>query len=199
MLRTVYNPAAKYEAGLDEAGRGCLAGPVFAACVVLPKCIFIEELNDSKKLSPAKRYKLREIIEKEAIAYSVAYAMPSEIDELNILKASVLAMHRCLDKLSVIPDFLIIDGNYFIKYKNIQHKCIVKGDSKYASIAAASILAKTYRDDFMNEIHTKFPEYQWNKNKGYPTKAHVNAIMKYGYTFYHRRSFNVKSLQLKLS
>jgi len=188
----------KIEAGCDEAGRGCLAGPVFAAAVILPSDLIVEGLNDSKQLSEAKRYALRPIIEKMAIDFAVAYCTNEEIDQLNILKASITAMHRCLDKLKVRPEFIVVDGNRFYTYQNIPHQTIVKGDGKYMNIAAASVLAKTYRDDFMLKIHEEFPQYHWNENKGYPTLKHIEAIEKYGYTPYHRKSFHLKSDQLSL-
>ncbi|MBN2683584.1 MAG: ribonuclease HII [Bacteroidales bacterium] len=186
------------EAGCDEAGRGCLSGPVFAAAVILPKDFHDELLNDSKQLSEKNRYKLREVIEKESLEYSVQQMSPEEIDEINILNASIGAMHRALDNLDKTPELLLIDGNKFKPYKNIQHYCIVKGDGKYFSIAAASILAKTYRDDFMINLHNEFPQYNWKQNKGYPTKEHVEAIKKYGFTPWHRKTFHVKSMQLSL-
>ncbi len=186
----------KVEAGCDEAGRGCLAGPVFAAAVILPPDFKNELLNDSKKLNEKQRYKLRDIIEKEAVAWAVAEVDAPEIDEINILNASFLAMHRALDKLSVNPEHLLIDGNRFHSYREIPHHCIVKGDGKYMSIAAASILAKTYRDDFMKRIHQEYPFYFWDKNKGYPTLQHKKAIQQHGYTPYHRKSFNA-NIQLK--
>jgi len=184
------------EAGCDEAGRGCLAGPVFAAAVILPDDFEHSVLNDSKQLSEKTRYELRVEIEQSAIAFAVASVDNIEIDEINILNASFLAMHRAIDKLKVHPQFLIIDGNRFNKYKNIPHHCIVQGDAKYFSIAAASILAKTYRDDFMKQIATEHPEYDWLKNKGYPTKKHRETILKIGFTRYHRRTFNVSDPQL---
>lgn len=187
-----------FEAGCDEAGRGCLAGPVFAAAVILPPKCFIKGLNDSKKLTEKKRYELRTIIEKTALAYAVSFCSQDEIDKYNILRASIIAMHRSLDKLKIKPEFIIVDGNHFYKYKNIPHKTIVKGDQKYMNIAAASILAKTYRDDYMLKLHEEFPQYHWNKNKGYPTHEHIKAIEKYGYTKYHRKSFHLKSDQLSL-
>ena len=196
MLKGYLNKG-KIEAGCDEAGRGCLAGPVFAAAVILPEDFKNEMLDDSKKLNEKQRYLLRDIIEKEAVAWAVANVDAGEIDEINILNASFLAMHRALDKLPVTPQHLLIDGNRFKKYKNIPHTCIVKGDGKYLSIAAASVLAKTYRDDFMKKIHNEYPDYSWNTNMGYPTKQHKLAIQKYGYTPYHRLSFNA-SIQLKL-
>lgn len=188
----------KLEAGCDEAGRGCLAGPVFAAAVILPPNCCIEGLDDSKKLTEAKRYELRPIIEKTAVAYAVSFCTHEEIDKFNILKCSIMAMHRSLDKLKVKPEYIIVDGNRFYAYKNIPHQTIVKGDAKYMNIAAASILAKTYRDDFMLELHNEFPQYHWNENKGYPTPKHIAAIEKYGHTKYHRKSFHLKSDQLSL-
>ncbi|MBR5720668.1 MAG: ribonuclease HII, partial [Bacteroidales bacterium] len=165
----------KIIAGCDEAGRGCLAGPVYAAAVILPKGVEIESINDSKQLSAKKRYQLREIIESKALTYAVASCSNAEIDEINILNASILAMHRAIDKLKQTPDTLLIDGNKFKPYKDIPHHCIVKGDATYGQIAAASILAKTYRDDFMIEISKEFPQYHWEKNKGYPTAEHAEA------------------------
>jgi len=187
------------EAGCDEAGRGCLAGPVFAAAVILPEDFFHEFLNDSKQLTEKQRYKLLEVIENTAIDYAVANVNNDEIDKINILNASYLAMHKSLNKLSNIPGHIIIDGNRFKPYKNIPYTCVVKGDSKYFSIAAASVLAKTYRDDFMNKLHDEFPQYGWNKNKGYPTKKHREAIQVYNITPYHRKSFNLLDSQLKLN
>ncbi len=190
----------KIEAGCDEAGRGCLAGPVFAAAVILPKNFRCKELNDSKKLTEKKRYILREIIKKEAIAWAIGIVDNHEIDEINILNASFLAMHRAIEKLAVVPEFLIIDGNRFKPYKNIPHECIIKGDGKYLSIAAASVLAKTYRDDFMLKIHREFPQYEWDSNKGYPTKKHKKAVIDFGATNYHRKTFRGVSdaIQLKI-
>ena len=185
------------EAGCDEAGRGCLAGPVFAAAVILPADFKNELLNDSKQLSEKKRIYLREVIEKEALAWAVAKVDAPEIDEINILNASFLAMHRAIEQLTILPEHLLIDGNRFRKYKNIPHHCIVKGDGKYLSIAAASVLAKTYRDDFMKRIHEEFPYYLWDKNKGYPTLKHKLAIQQYGFTSYHRKTFNA-NIQTKL-
>ena len=187
----------KIEAGCDEAGRGCLAGPVFAAAVILPKTFENKTLNDSKQLSETKRYLLREIIQKEAIAWSVAKIDAPQIDEINILNASFLAMHHAVDELSIKPEFLLIDGNRFTAYKNIPHQCVVKGDGKYLSIAAASILAKTYRDDFMKAAHETYPPYDWNKNKGYPTLQHKMAIQQHGLTPLHRKTFNY-NIQLKI-
>jgi ribonuclease HII len=186
------------EAGCDEAGRGCLAGPVFAAAVILPHDFEHELLNDSKQLTEDVRYKLRIEIEKIAIAFAVASVDNLEIDVINILNASFLAMHRAIEKLAMTPQFLIIDGNRFNKYKNMPHKCIVEGDAKYFSIAAASILAKTYRDDYMKQIAAEHPEYDWHKNKGYPTTKHRETIMKIGYTPYHRRTFRVSDPQLEI-
>ena len=182
----------KTEAGCDEAGRGCLAGPVFAAAVVLPKKIdrnILKELNDSKKMSEKARYDLRPVIEQVALSHSVASVSETEIDEINILNASFLAMHRAIDKLKIIPMHLIIDGNRFKKHKTIPHQCIVKGDGKYLSIAAASVLAKTYRDDYMDALHDQFPHYHWISNKGYATEKHRNAILEHGVTDHHRKSF----------
>lgn len=187
-----------YEAGCDEAGRGCLAGPVVAAAVILPHNYSHDLLNDSKTLTEKQRYNLRIEIEKSAIAYAVGVVNNHIIDEINILKSSIKAMHLALDQLKTLPEFIIIDGNRFIKYKNIPHQCIVKGDSKYFSIAAASVLAKTYRDDLMNELHVQFPEYNWKKNKGYPTKEHRKAIKEFGPTSYHRMSFRLLDEQLTI-
>ena len=186
------------EAGCDEAGRGCLAGPVFASAVILNRKFRNEKLNDSKKLSVKERNELRIIIEESAIAWAVGAVSPEEIDDINILNASFLAMHRAINKLATLPDILLIDGNRFNSYKNIPHHCIIKGDGKYMSIAAASVLAKTHRDEYMTQLHTDFPEYSWDKNKGYPTLSHRLAINKYGLTIHHRKSFNY-NLQLKIS
>lgn len=186
------------EVGTDEAGRGCLAGPVVAAAVILPKKFKHKLLNDSKKLTEKQRLELRLVIEKKAIAYGVAFVSEKKIDEINILQASILAMHKAIDKLNIKPKHIIVDGNKFNPYKNIPHTTIVKGDAKYKSIAAASILAKTYRDDFMQKIGEKHPQYQWKSNKGYPTKAHREAIKKRGVTNYHRKSFKLLPEQLKL-
>ena len=188
----------KTEAGCDEAGRGCLAGPVFAAAVILPPFYHNRLLNDSKQLSEMVRYRLRDEIEKEAICWAVGQVSASEIDNLNILRASITAMHRALDKLVVSPELLLIDGNRFINYKNVPHQCIVKGDSKYCSIAAASVLAKTYRDDYMKSIHQQYDCYSWDKNKGYPTTKHRMAIEKHGVSPYHRRSFRLTNNQLSI-
>ncbi|MDD2417294.1 MAG: ribonuclease HII [Parabacteroides sp.] len=186
------------EAGCDEAGRGCLAGSVFAAAVILPKDFKNELLNDSKQLSESKRYALRPVIEREALAWAVGVVTAEEIDTINILKASFLAMHRAVAKLSVLPESLLIDGNRFTPYPDIPHTCIVKGDGKYLSIAAASVLAKTYRDDYMLQLADEFPEYGWAQNKGYPTRAHREAISKYGITPYHRKTFTLLPEQLTL-
>ena len=179
----------KIEAGCDEAGRGCLAGPVFAAAVILPDNFYNEELDDSKKLSPKKRYSLRDIIIKEAIDWAVAKIDNEEIDKINILNASIKAMHLSLDQLSIVPELILVDGNRFKEYKNIEYQTIVKGDSKFASIAAASILAKTFRDDFMKNIDRDYPIYLWKKNKGYPTVEHKKIIMENGICPYHRKTF----------
>jgi len=179
------------EAGCDEAGRGCLAGSVFAAAVILPHDFKNELLNDSKQLTEKQRYALREIIEKEAVTWAVGIVTPEEIDKINILNASILAMHRAVDQLKVTPEHLLIDGNRFKQYKEIPHTTVVKGDGKYLSIAAASILAKTYRDDYMNRLHEEFPVYDWNNNKGYPTKKHRAGIAQHGTTPYHRMTFNL--------
>jgi ribonuclease HII len=186
------------EAGTDEAGRGCLAGPVTAASVILPKKFQNKILNDSKQLSEHKRELLRPIIEENALDFSVCHIYENEIDKINILNASILAMHKSLDKLKEKPSLILVDGNRFKPYKNIPYKCIVKGDSKYMSIAAASVLAKTYRDAYMLKLHEEFPMYNWAKNKGYPTKEHREAIRKYGLTKYHRRSFKQLPEQLTL-
>ena len=181
----------KIEAGCDEAGRGCLAGSVYAAAVILPEDYQNELLNDSKQLTEKKRYQLREIIERDAVAWAVGIVTPEEIDKINILNASILAMHRALDQLKVRPEAVIVDGNRFKKYKDLPHTTIVKGDGKYLAIAAASILAKTYRDDYMNELATEYPQYDWLSNKGYPTKKHREAIKQFGITPYHRKSYNL--------
>jgi ribonuclease HII len=180
------------EAGLDEAGRGCYAGPVFAAAVILPKDFHHALLNDSKQLNEKQRDLLRPIIEKESIAFAVASVDNDTIDKINILQASFSAMHNSIKQLKATPEFLLIDGNRFKSYHQIPHQCIIKGDGKYASIAAASILAKTYRDEFMQKIHVDFPHYSWNRNKGYGTAAHRNAIEQYGLCTYHRKSFNIE-------
>jgi ribonuclease HII len=187
----------KIEAGCDEAGRGCLAGSVYAAAVILPEGYQNELLNDSKQLSEKKRYQLREIIERDAVAWAVGIVTPEEIDKINILNASILAMHRALDQLKVRPEAIIVDGNRFKPYKDpadgkaLPSTTIVKGDGKYLAIAAASILAKTYRDDYMNELAQEYPQYDWLSNKGYPTKKHREAIKQFGITPYHRKSYNL--------
>ena len=189
----------KVEAGCDEAGRGCLAGSVYAAAVILPDGYQNELLNDSKQLTEKRRYALRETIERDAVAWAVGIVTPEEIDKINILNASILAMHRALDQLKVRPEAIIVDGNRFKPYRpvvngsavNIPYTTIVKGDGKYLSIAAASILAKTYRDDYMNQLAEEYPQYDWRSNKGYPTKKHRDAIREYGITPYHRKSYNL--------
>ena len=181
----------KIEAGCDEAGRGCLAGSVYAAAVILPDGYQNELLNDSKQLSEKKRYQLREIIERDAVAWAVGIVTPEEIDQINILNASILAMHRALDQLKVRPEAIIVDGNRFKPYQDLPHTTIVKGDGKYLAIAAASILAKTYRDDYMNQLAEEYPQYDWLSNKGYPTKKHREAIKQFGITPYHRKSYNL--------
>ena len=181
----------KIEAGCDEAGRGCLAGSVYAAAVILPEDYQNELLNDSKQLTEKKRYQLREIIERDAVAWAVGIVTPEEIDKINILNASILAMHRALDQLKVRPEAIIVDGNRFKPYQKLPHTTIVKGDGKYLSIAAASILAKTYRDDYMNQLAEEYPQYDWRSNKGYPTKKHRDAIKQFGITPYHRKSYNL--------
>jgi ribonuclease HII len=186
------------ESGCDEAGRGCLAGPVYAAAVILPHNFRNKYLNDSKKLSAELRYELRPLIEEKAVAWAVASATNDEIDSINILNASFLAMHRAIDKLKMIPELLLIDGNRFKKYHTIDHKCVIGGDGIYMSIAAASVLAKTYRDDYMVALHNDFPSYGWNTNKGYGTQHHREAILKLGFTNFHRRTFNVFDPQLEM-
>ncbi len=189
----------RIEAGCDEAGRGCLAGPVFAAAVILPPNFENHLLNDSKKLTERQRDQLRPVIEAQALAFGVGVVSNQEVDQINVLNASFLAMHRAVEQLSLKPEHLLIDGNRFRAYPEIPHDCIIKGDGKFLSIAAASILAKTYRDDYMNRLHEEFPEYQWQKNKGYPTKVHREAIRKLGPTPYHRLSFRLLEEQLKLN
>ena len=188
----------KFECGLDEAGRGCLAGPVTAAAVILKPNFKHELIDDSKKLTKIKREELSKIIIKNSIDYSIEFVYPRKIDEINILNASILAMHKCISKLKIKPEFLIVDGNRFKKYKNIKHKTIVKGDSKYLSIASASILAKYSRDIYMEKISKKFPDYFWHKNKGYPTKEHKEAIIRFGITNHHRKSFKLFDEQLTI-
>jgi ribonuclease HII len=186
-----------YECGCDEAGRGCLAGPVVAAAVILPDFFDCPLLNDSKQLTEKQREILRPVIEREAIAWAVAYVNNFEIDNINILNASILAMHKAIEKLSVIPEYIIVDGNRFKPYGDIPHKTIVKGDSKYLSIAAASVLAKTHRDELMHSLDKEFPEYGWKINKAYPTKRHREAIKLHGTTPYHRMTFNLLGLEKK--
>ena len=186
------------EAGTDEAGRGCLAGPVVAAAVILDSSFEHPLLNDSKQLTEKQRDELRPFIEENALAYGVAFVSEIEIDEINILQASILGMHKALDELSIIPEHIIVDGNKFKKYKNISSETIIKGDAKYKSIAAASVLAKTYRDDYMKNIDKESPYYFWKKNKGYPTKQHRDAIRQFGATKHHRKSFRLLPDQLKL-
>ena len=190
MLKSHMNPGL-IEAGCDEAGRGCLAGSVYAAAVILPEDYRNDSLNDSKQLSAKLRYELRREIERDAVAWAVGVVTPEEIDEINILNASILAMHRALDQLKVRPEAIIVDGNRFKPYRFIPYSTVVKGDGKYLSIAAASILAKTYRDDYMDSLAEEFPQYGWTENKGYPTRAHREAIKKYGPTPYHRKSFRL--------
>lgn len=190
MLKPFYQ-ADFIEAGCDEAGRGCLAGSVYAAAVILPRDYQNAELNDSKQLSAKKRYQLRSIVERDALAWAVGVVTSDEIDKINILNASILAMHRALDQLKLRPEYIIVDGNKFKKYRDLPHTTIVKGDGKYLSIAAASILAKTYRDDYMDALAEKYPQYDWKNNKGYPTKKHREAIKEFGITPFHRRSYNL--------
>ena len=191
MLKNHYYSEYELEAGCDEAGRGCLAGSVYAAAVIFPKDYHNDELNDSKQLSAKKRYALREIVERDALAWAVGIVTPEEIDKINILNASILAMHRALDQLKVRPEAVIVDGNKFKPYHDLPYTTIVKGDGKYLSIAAASILAKTFRDDYMDRLAEEYPQYDWRGNKGYPTKKHREAIKQYGITPYHRHSFNL--------
>jgi ribonuclease HII len=200
----MHKPLQKYmqpnriEAGCDEAGRGCLAGPVFAAAVILPDNFDCPQLNDSKQLSEKQRKQLREIIEQNALCFAVEICTPEEIDEINILWASVKAMHRALAKLSTVPKHILVDGNRFRPFGDIPYTCVVKGDGKFLSIAAASVLAKTYRDDYMTQLHNEFPAYDWVKNKGYPTKTHREAIKNHGITNHHRKSFNLVDRQLEI-
>jgi len=198
MLQAYLNPEL-IEAGCDEAGRGCLCGPVFAAAVILPRDFVCDELNDSKKLTEKARYKFRPYIEEYAVDWAIGIVSNEEIDEINILRASFLAMRRAVDSLKKYPQHLLIDGNRFDKHEKIPHTCIVKGDGKFMSIAAASVLAKTYRDDYMQQLHNEYPVYDWLNNKGYPTRKHRDAIKKYGITSYHRKSFNLYERQLMLN
>ncbi|MBL7922822.1 MAG: ribonuclease HII [Bacteroidia bacterium] len=200
MLEPGYNLEV-LEAGVDEAGRGCLAGPVVAAAVILPPGTLFswyEVLNDSKKLPETMRDNLRQLIERDALAWGVSMIMPDEIDRINILNATFKAMHAAISKLSPEPEFLLIDGNRFPRYPNIPHQCMVKGDATYLAIAAASVLAKTHRDEYMKKLHQQFPQYAWDRNKAYGTEAHVHAIKTYGYTPHHRKSFQLKELQMSL-
>ena len=197
MLKLNYS-GVTLEAGTDEAGRGCLSGPVVAAAVILPENFQHSFLNDSKQLSEKKRQELRPYIEEHALAYGVAFVDHEEVDEINVLQASITGMHRSIEQLSPQPEFIIIDGNKFKPYKETPHQTIVKGDAKFMSIAAASVLAKTYRDEYMAKIHKEFPQYNWKKNKGYPTKEHRNAIREFGITPYHRKTFKLLPEQFKL-
>ena len=187
------------EAGTDEAGRGCLAGPVVAAAVILPKDFSHPFLNDSKQLSEKKRKELKPIIEAQSLAFAVSFVWQEEVDKINVLQASITSMHRAIAQLKTTPEFIIVDGNKFKNYKEIPHKTIIKGDSKFLSIAAASVLAKTYRDEYMEKIHLEYSNYNWKKNKGYPTKEHREAIRNFGVTKYHRKSFKLLPEQLKLA
>ncbi|GHA51185.1 ribonuclease HII [Salinimicrobium marinum] len=189
----------EFECGTDEAGRGCLAGPVTAAAVILPRRFRNKIINDSKKLNAENRFHLRSVIEEKAVCFSVHHIYMEEIDRINILNASILAMHKCIEKLKNVPEFISVDGNRFKNFGNIPHECIIKGDGKYLNIAAASILAKTYRDAYMTQIHEEFPMYNWKQNKGYPTIEHREAIKKYGITKYHRKSFRLLPEQLELA
>ena len=193
-----YHHEKLVEAGCDEAGRGCLAGPVFAAAVILPKNFQHPLLNDSKQLNDKQRFELRKVVEEEALAFAVAQVDHDEIDKINILQASILAMHRALDQLTLRPEFILVDGNRFKKYQEISHECMVKGDGRYFSIAAASILAKTYRDEYMDKLAVEFPHYDWLNNKGYPTAKHREAVLKHGFSPYHRRTFKVSDPQLSI-
>ena len=197
-MLTLKHSHFKLECGTDEAGRGCLAGPVTAAAVILNKNFINDLLNDSKQLTEPKRDFLKPIIETESLSFGIAHVFQEEIDKINILNASILAMHKSIDQLNPIPEFIIVDGNKFKPYKNIPFETIVKGDGKYMSIAAASVLAKTHRDAYMNKIHEEYPMYNWKQNKGYPTKEHREAIKKYGVTKYHRKTFRLLPEQLKL-
>ncbi|HLT94512.1 MAG TPA: ribonuclease HII [Membranihabitans sp.] len=196
-MSLIEHPLRKFKiiAGLDEAGRGCLAGPVVAAAVILPDGYFHDELNDSKQLTESRRNVLRRIIESEALAFSVAFVFPERIDAINILRGSIEAMHVALDSLTVKPEFLIVDGNRFYPYRDCPHQCVIKGDGKYLSIAAASILAKTYRDEYMKEQHFKYPVYGWERNKGYPTAEHRRGIIDNGVCHLHRKSFQLYPAQ----
>ena len=197
MLKLNYS-GFSLEAGTDEAGRGCLSGPVVAAAVILPEGFTHPFLNDSKQISEKKREELRPFIEENVLAFAVSFVWQQEVDKINVLQASITAMHRSINALKITPEFIIVDGNRFRDYNKVPHQTIVKGDAKYLSIAAASILAKTYRDDYMAKIHKEFPMYNWAKNKGYPTKEHRNAIRKFGATEYHRKTFRLLPEQIKL-
>ena len=197
MLKNRFSKS-EFEVGIDEAGRGSIAGPVTASAVILPKGFNNKYLDDSKKLSEKKRLELKIIIEKEAVDYSVFFINAKIIDKINILNSTFKAMHCALNNLKTQPNFILVDGNKFIQYNDIPHKCIIKGDGKYQNIAAASILAKTYRDEYMKKLHSKYPEFGWNTNKGYGTKFHMDMINKHGKTDFHRKSFNIKKLQLKI-
>lgn len=197
MLKSNYS-GCLLEAGTDEAGRGCLSGPVVAAAVILPKNFSHPLLNDSKQLSEKNRQILKPIIEENAIAHAISFVYQEEVDKINVLQASITGMHRAIEALGVTPEFIIVDGNKFRNYKEIPHETIVKGDAKFLSIAAASVLAKTYRDEYMEKIHQEFSMYNWQKNKGYPTKEHRDAIRKFGATIHHRKSFKLLPEQLKL-
>jgi ribonuclease HII len=194
-----YHTENQLEAGCDEAGRGCLAGPVFAAAVIFPPDFSHEQINDSKALTEKQRKQLRTVIQERSLAWAVAMVPPQEIDEINILNASFLAMNKAVKQLKIKPKFLLIDGNRFKNQTDIEHLCVVKGDAVYLSIAAASILAKTYRDDYMERLAAEFPHYAWGKNKGYPTLEHRKAIQEFGITVHHRKSFNLLPLQLELN
>ena len=198
MLKRSYSKSS-LECGTDEAGRGCLAGPVTAAAVILPKNFRNKLINDSKQLTEIHRDQLRPIIEKKAVCFSVQHCFMEEIDQINILNASILAMHKCIENLNPQPKFILVDGNRFKAFASIPHECIIKGDGKFLAIAAASILAKTYRDEYMIKIHEEYPMYNWKQNKGYPTIEHREAIKKYGTTKYHRQSFKLLPEQLELS
>ena len=197
MLKNRFSKS-EFEVGIDEAGRGCIAGPLTASAVILPKGFNNKYLDDSKKLSEKKRLELKIIIEKEAVDYSVFFINAKIIDKINILNSTFKAMHGALNNLKTQPNFILVDGNKFIQYNDIPHKCIIKGDGKYQNIAAASILAKTYRDEYMKKLHSKYPEFGWNTNKGYGTKFHMDMINKHGKTDFHRKSFNIKKLQVKI-
>lgn len=197
MILKKFHTKSAIEAGVDEAGRGCLAGPVFAAAVILPKDYHNSLLNDSKKLTKRNRYALREEVIREAVSYAVASVNETDIDKLNILQASIRAMHEAISKLTAKPELLLIDGNRFVPFEDIPYQCIIKGDGLYYSIAAASVLAKTFRDDYMISLHEAYPEYGWNQNMGYATRKHIEAIEKHGFSIHHRKSFHLKK-QIKL-